>query len=176
MLCSLSEHYHIRKMFILLSTNLKYMIKSVEWLADGRWNTVLVWNIKVCVRWERRIYCSFVCVAVPSECSISIQEKNPGILKGNSIKALSLCTTVVKETEYCGGLCGEKMNKADSTTETYDFCGSVPLSWKGMNRTAEGTMQSNKEKKVQKSFCTGKWLNKSGFNHYWNERIEQWKQ
>lgn len=38
-------------------------------------------------------------------------------------------------------------NKAGSTAETYDQYGSVPKSWKGMNRTAKGKMQSNKEKR-----------------------------
>lgn len=113
-----------------------------------------LYEILKCVwgEWGGFFYPSFVCVAVPYECSISIQEKNPEIVTRNSIKALSLCTTVVKETEYCGGLCGEKINKAGSTTETYDFYGSVPLSWKGMTRTAEGTMQSNKEKRYGRAF------------------------
>lgn len=53
-------------------------------------------------------------------------------------------------------------NKAGSTAETCDLYGSVCPSWTGMNRTVEGTVQTNKGKKVWKSFCTSKWLNKPG--------------
>lgn len=62
-----------------------------------------LYEILRCVfRWERRNYPDFICVPVSSERSVSIQEKNLGIITGNSVKSLSLCSTVVKETEYWG--------------------------------------------------------------------------
>lgn len=58
--------------------------------------------LRYVLKWERRNYPNFICVAVSSEHSFPFKKKNLGIITSNSVKALSLCLTEVKETEYWG--------------------------------------------------------------------------
>jgi len=48
---------------------------------------------------------------VSTELCISIGAKHLEIISANSINASLLCSTVLKETEYWGWLCGEERTK-----------------------------------------------------------------